>query len=94
MRIYLRNDNATKVLPREGNFRKRGVIMQVLGAGTVWFGPDRAPLENTDSNGVPTAGNSITSANGPLVFEQWNGELWLRGSVNGVAVEVSETEVR
>jgi hypothetical protein len=90
MRAFLRVDQATKGLSALGNSKwRRGVILQVLGAGTVWFDADRAPLENTDSLGTPTAGNSLTSANGPFYIQDWNGDLWLRGSANGVTVEVT-----
>ena len=95
MRVYLRNDQATKILgamPR--GMTSRGVVIQVLGAGTVWFGPDRAPLENTDSTGTPTAGNSITSANGPFEFQQWPNDLWARASVTGTTLEANVFEVR
>lgn len=95
MRAYLRNDNASKLLPPVTNRNvKRGILFQVLGAGTVWFGPDRAPLENTDSTGIPTAGNSMTSASGVMVIPQWDSEFWVRGSNVGVAVEINIFEVR
>lgn len=89
MRVYLRNDQATKVLAKLPANQKRGAVIQVLGAGTVWFHVDRAPLENTDSAGVPTAGNSITSANGPQYYQQWNDDMWMRSSALGVTAEVS-----
>ena len=90
MRIFLRVDQASKGLAALGNSKwKRGVIIQVLGAGTCWFDADRAPLENTDSAGVPTAGSSLTSTNGPFYVQDWNTDLWLRGSANGIAVEVT-----
>lgn len=92
-RTYLRNDNCSKVASRVTGY-KRGIILQVLGAGSVYFGPDRAPLENTDAAGIPTAGNLIMAANGPLIIPQWDDDLWCRSSVNGVAVEVSLFTVR
>ena len=89
MRIFLRNDQASKGLSALGDSKwRRGVMIQVLGAGTCWFGPDRAPLENTDSLGTPTAGNSLTSANGPFYIQDWNQDLWLRGSTTGMTVEI------
>lgn len=91
MRVFLRNDNASKALSKiHGNPKwYRGVIIQVLGAGTAWFDTDRAPLENTDATGTPTQGSSLTSANGPLNFDIWEDDLWFRGSAIGVAVEVT-----
>jgi hypothetical protein len=100
MRIYLRVDQATKALsrmpqPRSGQKEyKRGVIIQVLGAGTCWFDTDRAPIENTDSLGIPTAGSSIDSTRGAINFDQWNDDLWLRGSTTGMAVEITPLGVR
>lgn len=100
MRIFLRNDQATKALsrippPRPGMLPlKRGVAIQVLGAGTCWFDTDRAPIENTDSLGIPTAGSSIDSTRGVVNFDQWNDDLWLRGSATGIAVEVTPLGVR
>jgi hypothetical protein len=87
-RTFLRNDSATKVASRAVGYQ-RGIILQVLGAGSVFFGPERNPLENTDANGMPTAGNLITSANGPVIFPFWEDDMWCRGSVVGVAVEVT-----
>ena len=87
-RTFLRNDSATKVASRAVGYQ-RGLILQVLGAGTVFFGPDRNPLENTDSSGIPTAGNLLTSVNGPFILQVWEEDMWCRGSVNGVALEVS-----
>ena len=91
MRIFLRNDSASKALAKiHGNPNwKRGMILQVLGAGTAWFDTDRAPLENTDAAGIPTQGSSITAATGAMNFDFWEDDLWLRGSVIGVAVEVT-----
>lgn len=94
MRIFLRNDSASRGLPCMSASGKRGVVVQVLGAGTLWFANDRSILENTDSSGIPTAGNSITSADGAVIFEQWNDEFWMRGSVLGVAAEINTFEVR
>lgn len=94
MRLYIRNDQATKALSRVFPSIKRGVIIQVIGAGTCWFDSDRAPLENTDSGGTPTAGSSITAASGPFSITQWNDDLWLRGSFIGVAIEVTILGVR
>lgn len=95
MRIYLRNDSASKGLSAlPPGCAKRGIILQVLGAGTAWYDTDRAPLENTDATGTPTSGGSITSGSGQVFFEQWNEDLWLRGSVIGIAVEITPLGVR
>lgn len=97
MRVTLRNDTATKALsriPKNYYTKSRGVLIQVIGAGTCWFDTDRARLENTDSTGTPTAGASITSASGPIFFQQWLDDMWLRGSVLGVTVDVTELGVK
>lgn len=97
MRVYLRNDQASKVLSRiPANYytKSRGVLIQVLGGGTVWFDTDRAQLENTDSTGTPTAGSSITSASGVVFFEQWLDDMWARASATGTALEVTPLGVK
>lgn len=98
MRFFLRSDQATRVLPSTKSFQtqyqKRGVIVQVLGAGTAWFVRERSTIEDADSSGIPRAGFSLTSANGPYEFQQWNDDMWARGSVNGVAVEVNDFAVK
>jgi hypothetical protein len=98
MRYFLRGDQATRVLPSTSGyktkFQKRGAIIQVLGAGTAWFARERSILENADSAGIPSGGNSLTSANGPYEFQEWNDDMWMRGSVTGVAVEVNDFTVR
>lgn len=98
MRFFLRNDSGTRILPNTKNFvkeyQKRGCIVQVLGAGTVWIARERSTIENTDSAGIPTAGFSLTAANGPYEFQQWNDDMWARGSTTGVAVEVNDFVVK
>jgi hypothetical protein len=89
VRIFLRNDQASRALSEAACKYHRGVVLQVLGAGTCWFDTDRSPLENTDSLGIPTAGSSLTAASGPVIFQEWPGEMWLRGSIIGVAVEIT-----
>lgn len=92
MRVTLRNDQATRglgKLPPHYKTHSRGVTIQVLGAGSVFYATERSILENTDSAGTPTGGGLLTSANGPQFFQQWPDELWLRASAIGVQVEIS-----
>jgi hypothetical protein len=91
-RTHLRNDVASRIVGAATGYR-RGIVLQVIGAGSAWYGPERSALENTDQSGTPSSGNFINAASGQVIFQEHTGDMWARGSDMGVEVEVNTFRV-